>query len=96
MEFAETTTVDKYSREVQIVINLLEPDPEYQPFFISDEANFASISPLDEDEISRRLSQYFGDLGTFTFLERIVDFVLRMKASHPEWPDNWSGIIDDE
>lgn len=33
IESSETIEIDKRKRELQIILNIVEPDPEYQPFF---------------------------------------------------------------
>ena len=40
IKFAETTEIAKRDREVHLILNVVEPDPDYQPVFISDEATF--------------------------------------------------------
>jgi hypothetical protein len=37
IEAAESDEIEKREREVQLIKNIVEPDPEYQALFISDE-----------------------------------------------------------
>jgi len=74
-------------REVQLLINVAEPDPEYQPFILTDEASLLDAVATEPGEISRRLNTYFGadlglDLGTPVW--RLVD---RIRQLRPDWPD---------
>jgi hypothetical protein len=74
-------------REVQLIIDVAEPDPEYQAFILTDEASLLDAVATEPGEISRRLNTYFGadlglDLGTPVW--RLVD---RIKQLRPGWPD---------
>lgn len=51
--------LERKSREAQLVQSVIEPDPEYQGSFISDEANLLDISGLDSKEIEARIRVYF-------------------------------------
>ena len=89
MEFAKSTETEKRKREIQLIINLVEPDPEYQPLFISDEANLFDVLGQDEEEVEEKLRFYFkGDLPApiGAVLWKFVDSV---KSKYPKWPDEW-------
>ena len=89
IESCETIEVDKRSREIRLILNIVEPDPEYQPIFLSDKASFFDISGIDEAEIESRLRFYFkGDLPAplGTLLWHFVEIV---KTQYPGWPDDW-------
>ena len=36
--FADTSEVEEREREVQYLFNIVQPDPDYQPIFLSDES----------------------------------------------------------
>ena len=38
-EIAPDTEIQRWAREVQFLLNVIEPDPEYQPFVLTDEAS---------------------------------------------------------
>ncbi len=59
-EIAPDTEVQRRAREVQLLLNVIEPDPEYQPFVLTDEASVFDAVGHEEDEIRRRLELYFG------------------------------------
>ena len=74
-------------REVQLLINVVEPDPDYQPFILTDEASLLDAVLAEPREIATRLNTYFGaDLGLDlrTPVWRLVD---RIKQLRPGWPD---------
>jgi len=89
IELAKSINSEELSREIQLLINVVEPDPEYQPFFVSDEACFFNITLYDEDVIEKRLRFYFnGDLPADlnTPLWKFAEIV---KKKYPNWPDEW-------
>ena len=75
-------------REVQLLVNVIEPDPKMQPWFLSDESGLFDIGGYDDAEIARRLTSYFGrpvrsDLNAP--LWKLVDL---LKEEFPGWPDD--------
>jgi hypothetical protein len=76
------------SREVQLLVNVIEPDPKMQPSFTSDEGRVFDIRSLEDKEIRERLAGYFcspirADLEAP--LWRLVDL---LKVEFPGWPDD--------
>ena len=45
---------------MQLLINVAEPDPEYQPFIITDEASLLDAVATDKAELECRFATYFG------------------------------------
>ena len=87
IQLAPSIETEVRKREVQLIINLVEPAPEYQPFILTDEASLLDAVATEPHEISRRLNDYFGtdlrlDLGIPVW--RLVD---RIKQLRPGWPD---------
>jgi hypothetical protein len=87
IELAPSTETEARKREIQLIINVVEPDPEYQPLILTDEASLLDAVATEPREISRRLNAHFGadisfDLGTPVW--RLVD---RIKQLRPGWPD---------
>jgi hypothetical protein len=85
--FAPDGETVKRSREVQLLVNVIEPDPKMQPWFISDEGRVFDICSLQDEEIRGRLAGYFrgpirADLEVP--LWRLADL---LKAEFPGWPD---------
>ena len=65
IEIADETEAKQRAREVQLLINIVEPDPELQPFLLTDEASLLDAVGTDPDEMLHRLALYFG--GDFSF-----------------------------
>ena len=87
-ELAPSSETEARRREVQLLVNLAEPDPEYQPFVLTDEASLLDAVGTDPEEITRRLSDYFGadlKLDLRTPVWRMVDLIKRQR---PGWPDD--------
>lgn len=73
---------------MQLLINIAEPDPEYQPFIITDEASLLDAVGVGASAIERRLDAYFGvplGLELSTPIWRLVDTIKRL---WPGWPDD--------
>jgi hypothetical protein len=88
-EIASTVETERRSREIQLLINVVEPDPEYQPILITDEATFFDAIGVDSDVIKRRLDFYFGrKLGISLHLP-LWKFVDQAKDFMPGWPDDF-------
>jgi hypothetical protein len=88
VELASSIETEARKREVQLLLNVVEPDPEYQPLILTDEASLLDAVLTEPREISLRLHTYFGedlglDLGTPVW--RLVD---RIKQLRPGWPDD--------
>ena len=88
-ELAESTEIEKREREIQLIINVVEPDPEYQPMFISDEATFFDITGQLETEIEEKLRFYFKGELPAPINVPFWQFVDLVKNKYPKRPDNW-------
>jgi len=85
---APSTETLARGREVQLLINIAEPDPEFQPFALTDEASLLDAVCTPPTEIARRLDAYFRgnlELNLALPLWRLVDAVKRLR---PGWPDD--------
>lgn len=88
IEVAPSVETESRRREVQLLINIAEPDPEYQPFIVTDEASLLDAVAPEPEEISRRLDAYFGaslGLDLRAPIWRLVDAIKRLR---PGWPDD--------
>ena len=75
------------AREVQLLINVIEPDPKMQPWFLSDVATLDDIGGYEVGEIARRITGYFRRPVKSALdapLWRLVDL---LKEEFPGWPD---------
>jgi hypothetical protein len=89
MEIASSTQTAARQREVQLLINIAEPDPSYQPVMVSDEASLLDAVITPPEVIARRLTAYFGvDLRLELALPiwRLVDEIRRLT---PGWPEDF-------
>ncbi|MGH7786553.1 MAG: hypothetical protein ACRERC_06775 [Candidatus Binatia bacterium] len=88
-EIAPSTETERRAREVQLLLNVVEPDPEYQPFILTDEACLLDAVAADDDTIRARLRAYFRGEFQLDLKEPIWKLVDRIKRLHPDWPDEW-------
>jgi hypothetical protein len=86
-ELAPQVETELRRREIQLLINIAEPDPQYQPFLLTDEASIFSAVGTDESVIKNRMTFYFGEnleLPLHLPLWRLVD---RVRKLRPGWPE---------
>jgi hypothetical protein len=71
------------------LINIAEPDPQYQPLILTDEASLLDVSTASEDDLLARFRVYFGDEINQDLLRlpiwRLVD---RIRTLRPGWPED--------
>ena len=87
---ADRRQTDAREREIQLIINIVEPDPEYQGPLVTDEATLLDAVGVDEATMAQRLKQHFGadfDLSLRLPLWKLVDAI---KTLHPDWPDSFA------
>jgi hypothetical protein len=90
IELADQTQTDAREREIQLIINIVEPDPEYQNPLVTDEASLLDAVGVDPETMMRRLKEHFGadfDLSLRLPLGKLVDAI---KTRHPGWPGSLS------
>jgi hypothetical protein len=88
VEFAPSNETLARGREVQLILNIAEPDPEFQPGVLTDEASLLDAVATPPAEIARRLDAYFRadlELDLALPLWRLVDTIKRLR---PGWPDD--------
>jgi hypothetical protein len=84
----DKTQVNERQREVQLILNIIQPDPDGQPLFISDSTCFNNATWQNVAEIEARLRFYFkGDLVA-PLTTPIWQFIDKVKLRYPGWPDN--------
>jgi hypothetical protein len=86
-EIAPDTEVQRRVREVQLLLNVIEPDPEYQPFVLTDEASVFDAVGHEEDEIRRRLEFHFGQPVALDLSVPLWQLVDDIRAWRPGWPE---------
>jgi len=77
--------------EIQLLINVVEPDPAYQPFLMTDEASFLDAVGCEPEEIQRRLDRYFGVPLGLSLTLPVWSYVDEVKRLRPGWPDEPDG-----
>ena len=89
IEFADTSEVEEREREVRYIFNIVQPDPDYQPIFLSDESTLLDATIHDEAECRRRLECYFGSPFPFGLHQPVWRLVDDIKQCFPGWPDEF-------
>jgi DNA polymerase IIIc chi subunit len=87
-EIAGDEEVKKRRREIQLLMNIQEPDPEYQPFLFTDEAFVFDVNGDSEEEIREKYSFYFKENFSLSFNMPLWKLVDEIKIKYPGWPDN--------
>lgn len=80
--------VDKLSREIRILLNLVEPDPEFQPSFVGNRASLFDAVGASEQEMRSVLEAYFGEPFTEDLALPVVQLVLHLKQRYAGWPQD--------
>jgi len=87
---AAQTETERRSHEIRILVNVLQPDPRYQPWLLTDRATALDVADVTEDMIRDRLERYFGRRLPFSVLTPLWQLVDALKARFPGWPEDWS------
>jgi len=87
IEIASDTEVKNRKREIQLLINIQEPDPEYQPFILTDEATVFEVNTDDEKKILKKYSNYFNEDFTISLHMPLWQVVDAIKSKYEGWPD---------
>ena len=75
------------AREIQILVNIQEPDPEYQPFILTDEATVFEINLDSKDTIKKKYEFYFKSDLDIVFDQPLWKLVDQIKEKIKGWPD---------
>ena len=78
-------------REIELLVNIIAPDPDYQPWFLADEADLFAVRDQGEEVFRPRLEGYFGKPLKFEIRQRqpLWELVDEIKKRYPDWPDGW-------
>ncbi|MFA5835227.1 MAG: hypothetical protein WDA22_17240 [Bacteroidota bacterium] len=57
--YEDQTETLKRKRELDILINVIEPDSQYQPYFVSDKATVYDVFGYSEQELRNSLETHF-------------------------------------
>ena len=78
---------DRRRREIEVLIAIAEPDPEYQGVLVTDEASLLDAVGASPEEIQERLDAHFGGRLPIPLTTPLWRFVDTVKALRPGWPD---------
>ena len=76
---------DLRRREVDALIAIVEPDPEYQGPLVTDEATLLDAVGASPEEIQERLDAHFGDRLPIPLTTPLWRFVDALTALRPGW-----------
>lgn len=89
VEVAPVVETERRAREVRLLINVIEPDPELQAFLVTDEASALDVSPNVAETVRARLEAYLGRPLSVDLRTPLWEVVDAIRAEFPYWPDVW-------
>ncbi len=87
VSFAEARETESREREIQLLFNIVEPDPEYQPIFTSDEATLLECTGHPKNVVLARLEYYLQIDCSFATTLPVWQVVDELRKRLPGWPD---------
>lgn len=90
LEIGEQTENYRRKREIQILVNVIQPDPQHQPRILTDQATPFDAYDLSERTIRERLESYFRRPLMIPLSLPLWQIADALKAQYPGWPDDWS------
>lgn len=91
---AESSEVQRREREIKLILNVIEPDSEYQPFIVTDESTAFDVSANSTEEVEQRLRNYFGADANIELQLPLWKLVDSLKRQYPGWPDEWPTVVN--
>ena len=85
LTFAPSVEVEARRVDIDALVEILEPDSELRPLFLSDEASAFDITSDSEEELRSRLAAHLGDgvhVALHQPLWRVVD---QLNSACPGW-----------
>lgn len=86
-EIAAQRETERRRREIQLIVNIVEPDPEYQPFLLTDEASVLEVSAAPVDQIRERIEYYLGEPLPVPLTSPLWKLVDALQEEFPGWPN---------
>lgn len=74
-----------YQREIQLLFNIVQPDPKYQPSTKRICESLTECFNLEEKVLQKRLMQYFGDSFDIPINQPLPDLVEQINATYKDW-----------
>jgi len=84
---APTVETERRRSEIDALISIVEPDPEYQGPLVTDEASLLDAVGASPQEIQNRLDAYFGERLSISLSTPLWRFVDALKSLRPTWRD---------
>ncbi len=84
-ELASSTEIESRQADVDALVAIIEPDPEFRPYFLSDEASVFEVTMDSEEEILARLTARIGKGIDFSLHEPLWRIVDHLNATRPDW-----------
>jgi hypothetical protein len=84
---ASTVETDRRRDEIDALIAIVEPDPEYQGPLVTDEASLLDAVGASPDQIQGRLDAHFGERLPIPLVTPLWRFVDALKSLRPGWLD---------
>jgi len=75
-----------YRREIQLLINIQQPDPEFQPLKINDNIMIFDVVTANESLIRTRFENYFEQPFNFDLKQPLWKLVEDIRLRMPDWP----------
>jgi len=75
-----------YRREIQLLINIQQPDPEYQPILVTDKSVIFDIVTTTVKVVRQRFTEYFEQPFTYNLNQPLWKLVEDIRLSQPDWP----------
>lgn len=79
-------------RAVWVLVNLLVPDPMFQPMYLSDTASVFDVYNQGERTIRSRLEGYFGKHFRFQIRQPLWSLIDEIREIYPGWPNDWEFV----
>ncbi len=75
-----------YRREIQLLINIQQPDPEYQPILLTDNSIIFDIVTATIKVVRQRFTEYFEQPFTYNLNQPLWKLVEDIRLRQPDWP----------
>ena len=86
--FNSENEIHRRSREINIIINLLQPDPCFQPIILGNDTTVFDVTHETEEDIKKKFELYFGASFNFPLNQPLWTLIDKIKQAFPGWPDD--------
>lgn len=92
IHLCSSAEVDRRETEIRILLNVIQPNPAWQPLLTTDETTLDDMTDLNPALVQARLEFYFGIPLPVPVSVRLWEFVDAIKVIMPTWPGNEPAI----